>query len=289
MNENEVLFVLSTDIFFDNYPSKSSELKNIELIPKIYDIIKDNMTSSRNPELTWLISDEEKILNNFFEIRKSFSNNYDEIGMHCLISAKFEIENSSLEKIDSHIKQSLEKFSYYGITPVSNRILGCGSSNQILQSLSNNGFKVDSSAIPNRKRNNKIKFDWVGTSFEPYHPSKDNYKISTDKIENQLNILEVPLSTITTKTSYDQFFCERYLDLSFHNKIISKEISKLINSREIIVSILHPSSFIGSSNDELISDKFENFVNNLKSIIDTCDKFNKKLRFVTLSDIVKYY
>ena len=289
MNENEILFVLSTDVFFDYYPLKSNDIKNIELLPKIYDAIKDNMTNSNNPKLTWLISDEEKILKKFFETRKSFSNNYDEIGMHCLISEKLEIETTSIEKVDSFLKQSLEKFLNYDISPVSNRILGCGSSNQILKSLSNNGFKVDSSAIPNRKRSNKIKFDWIGTSFEPYHPSIDNYRISTDQVENQLNILEVPLSTITTKTSYEQFSCERYLDLCFHNKIISKGLKNIIKSRKIVVSILHPSSFIRSSNEELISDKFGNFVHNLKSIIETCDKFNKKLRFVTLSDIEKFY
>lgn len=288
MNENEILFILSADIFFDNFPAKSNELKNIELIPKIYDTIKEYLTNSKNPEITWLISDEEKILKNFFEIRKSFQNNVDEIGMHCLISEKLDIENSSQKKIDSYIKQSLEKFSNFGIIPISNRVLGCGSSNQILQSLSNNDFKVDSSAIPNRQRNNGIKFDWIGTSFEPYHPSINNYKLTTDKIENRLKILEVPLTTIKTKTSYDKFFCERYLDLSFHNKIISEEISNIINSRKIIVSILHPSSFI-ISNEELISNKFENLIENLKTIIDTCDKFNKKLRVITLSDIEKFY
>ena len=113
MNENEILFVLSTDVFFDYYPLKSNDIKNIELLPKIYDAIKDNMTNSNNPKLTWLISDEEKILKKFFETRKSFSNNYDEIGMHCLISEKLEIETTSIEKVEVFYSTYLHLYRIY--------------------------------------------------------------------------------------------------------------------------------------------------------------------------------
>ena len=51
--------------------------------------------------------------------------------------------------------------------------------------------------------------------------------------------MEIPLSTIKVKANYDKIYFDRYLDLSFHNKLISKKL-EIYKWNDYITIIYHP-------------------------------------------------
>ena len=168
--------------------------------------------------------------------------------------------------------------------------MGCTSNNSIMSCLPKVGIKVDSSAIPSRKRQDNIAFDWIGTPTHPYFPDVCDYR-KEGNIENaNKKILEVPLSTILTRTSYDNEPKKRYLDFSFQNRIIQSQIENLVQKNDLIVGIIHSWLLMENSiHEELISYDIMDFIKNISSLLQACDKAGKKIRCVTLSELRSIY
>ena len=99
--------------------------------------------------------------------------------------------------------------------------------------------------------------------------------------------MEIPLSTIKVKANYDKIYLDRYLDLSFHNKLISKKIEKYINENDYITIIYHPCCILDGiyANHELINFGSSNFKNNLKIIFNTLIKNRLNFNFQNLSEL----
>ena len=97
--DDEILLVLSVDVFFDQVDpnfKKIYSLENLKLLPEIANTIDHTLNSHDKPRISWLVSNNAKILKKFVEIKDEIIINKDEIGLHCLISKLFPISN--LEK-----------------------------------------------------------------------------------------------------------------------------------------------------------------------------------------------
>lgn len=242
------------------------------------------------PKITWLVSDDELVLGKFNNIRSNSVARYDEIGIHCTISKKFRLDEIDETTASQYLAASIKMMNNFEIKPSSSRIMGCTSNNSIMSCLPKVGIKVDSSAIPSRKRQDNIAFDWIGTPTHPYFPDIYDYRIE-GSIENEdKKILEVPLSTILTRTSYDKEPMKRYLDFSFQNRIIQDQIENLVQNTNLVVGIIH--SWLLMENPihgELISYDILDFIKNLSSLLQACDSVGKKIRCVTLSELRSIY
>jgi len=283
MNKEKIFFILSVDVYFD---SNSFKIRpNIDPLQKISEIVHDKF-SLNGSKINWLVSDDKEILKKFCKIKNTLLNKDDEIGIHCLLPKFVDLKKGKIDEIESYLVKSKKMFEDFNLNPQSSRILGCTSSNDLMSSLQKYGIKVDSSAIPKRKRENKIAFNWEKTPNYPYYPSKTDYRIESDSTENRLNILEVPLSTISIKTSYDHVPTLRYMDLSFHNHLLKNGIKNCLENSNFLISIIHPQVLMnGYPENELISTCQENFVENLHTILEGCESYGKKLEMIKLSDV----
>ncbi len=85
-----------------------------------------------------------------------------------------------------------------------------------MKTLDELGLAVDSTAIPGRTRSDESRaFDWGPTPNNPYHPSRRDYRVPDTG--DHLNILEVPMTTMPVKASYDSDFLLRYINPAFHH------------------------------------------------------------------------
>lgn len=286
---NNLYVALTCDIEPDNFDvSVFGEQKEFtwEGMNKLKELI-DRSTSLRDleegkPVYTWFLRSGEMIKNTYgtyIYVYKKFKYFWeesqlrgDELGWHPhtkdirVLKESFKIINSQ-----------------YGC-PKSVRIGEAFHSNEFMKELDSLGLRVDSSALPGRIRSDENReLNWKNTPNSPYYPSRLDYRVSG---KNQLDILEVPFSMLETKAPYDNAPLNRYLNLSFRHEIIKNSLKKLIKERDLLVSILHPSELLEYKEvNPLISFELDTVIKNLKFILKTADEENKKVKYVTLSEI----
>ena len=136
----------------------------------------------------------------------------------------------------------------YGFTSV--RIGDGYHCNATMQAVEDLGLRVDSTAIPGRKRGDGSRVsDWVPTPNHPYHPSRADYRVAgaTDRRE----LLEVPMTTVPIRAAYDRCQVYRYLNPAFHHQIFIAAIERILADREalqarehVLTLILHPDEVV---------------------------------------------
>ena len=295
-------FDLDND-FFEKSFSQKSTLNNkwdgFRIgVPKIFEIInKFEKKYNTKIKSTWFVRIDKDIENEFGDacyFLKKFIEIHEtdnvEIGWHPHIYKK-----NSKTKFENNDKFIIDEMDY-----IYNKIVGIRSniksfrmggmymSNKILNFLQEKSFKIDSSSFPGRCREDDIfSFDWINSIDKPYYPSKKNIKISSQNINDNFRLLEIPLSTIKVKANYDKIYFDRYLDLSFHNKLISKKIEKYISENDYITIIYHPCCILDGiyAKHELINFGSSNFKNNLKIIFNTLIKNRLNFNFQNLSEL----
>jgi len=293
LKNEEILLVLSVDISFDQVnflENPKLTTKNLELLPHISEIIEKGFSSSCKSKTTWLVPDENKILEKMQLLSNNIIKENDEVGLHCLISKKNNFDEMGNESIEKYLDSSFDLLNNYKIFPKSIRIAGCAGNNKLFSHLESRGIKVDSSAIPNRVRDTNVKFNWKKTTQKPYFPSKMNYQVTDDNIKKCHKILEVPLTTIPTKMPYDKIPVYRYLDLGYKKENIVNELDKIIQNNSLLVTIIHPMELIQKESiHPLYSNTLQNFKENLSSITQISEKYNKKVRCVNLIDLYNLF
>lgn len=290
LDKDHVNLVLSVDVHYDLMDSKKPTLFNIELLPDIANTIQDVLSPYCTPKITWLISDDSQIIERFLDKKIATSNRNDEIGMHCLISKSTCLEQAKEFEIKEYLENSVSLFGSYKIRPQSIRVAGCASSSAFFSCLEKQGFSVDSSAVPGRKREIEVSFDWGSTKESPYFPSKSDYRIQDKEMSNCHNVLEVPLTTIYTQTTYDRLPLLRYLDLCFKPKIISAEMTRKIRENDLLVTIIHPMQLLQDKDKhELFAEGLEDFKKNLLKIVDVCTNLGKNLNCFSLLDVARHH
>jgi hypothetical protein len=159
---------------------------------------------------------------------------------------------------------------------------------ELMAALDRLGLSIDSSALPGRVRHDELQdLDWGPTPQAPYHPSKNDHRVPG---KAPLNILEVPMSMVPTRVSYDKATVPRYVNLSFHSSVLEKGLTRLIKTQDLLVTVTHPfellPAFKPSKEHQLISYETTELRKNLELIIRTCRKEKRPLEFLRMSDIV---
>lgn len=151
--------------------------------------------------------------------------------------------------------------------------------NCILKILNDNHFYIDSTALPGRKRvDDFFLFDWLKTNNQPYYPSVKNYQVTGAKVRK---ILELPISTIKFKSSYDKSEVIRYLNPAFKNSYLNNSIN-ISRFNKNIVSLTHPFEFLNlrKNKNNLFSQSIDEIISNFKLIF----KSNYKIKFKSLEN-----
>jgi hypothetical protein len=158
--------------------------------------------------------------------------------------------------------------------------------NDIMNFIKDLGLLADSSAIPGRIRKDSEKiFDWSKTKNHPYFPSRIDYQ-KEDLSEK--GFLEIPMTTINTKCSYDKNSILRYVNLGFNSEVLFNGIEELVKNNEYLVTITHPYELFETyrSNQGLISYNINSLEENIKNIIKICKKNNKNCKFIAISNLI---
>ena len=162
-------------------------------------------------------------------------------------------------------------------------------SNAVMKCLAELGLKIDSTAIPHRFRRDKLKMiDWRGTPQTPYYPAPTNYRIFDEK--RSIGILEVPMTTVRTRVSYDSKPRWRYVNLSYYNHVLATGLREHIRKYDVLVTVVHPFEVLpemGKTWHPLISFDEKEVEKNLRFIISECKNVGKKSKFIRLKDVKK--
>lgn len=164
------------------------------------------------------------------------------------------------------------------------RIGECVMTDGLMSTLNENNIKIDSSALPGRKRKDKEKFfNWEDTGNQFYFPSRSNYQLEG---ENSYDLLEVPLTTINIKAEYDKISYRRYINLAFKTDYLFQNLKEFIKKNNYLITITHPYEILNEGTHGLISYDFKTFKKNLWLLKESIIKANKKPVFMKIGDIL---
>jgi len=192
---------------------------------------------------------------------------------------EFEDRKSFQENIIFRAVEGWKK--YFGQYPKLSRMGEAYMNNNIAKTLDLIKVKIDSTALPNRKRIDKIfNFDWTKTPEEPYKPSIKDYR-KPGTISR--NFIEIPFTMIPIKTYYDKDYYKRYFNLAFKNSLIKNALKNFTNDSKKIIATFHPHELFYKKNNKLFINEPLDLNNNINFIEQKfCD-----IEFVTLDNLIK--
>jgi hypothetical protein len=150
-----------------------------------------------------------------------------------------------------------------GLNISCSRIGECFFSDTILCTLEQLNIAVDSTALPGRDLGY---VDWTSAQRSIFYP-----QVSVEGTITKSTLLEVPFSMISILAPYDEIARERYLNIIYQNKYVSKAIKNY--SGEYIVTIAHPYEILpllGNEKHQLLGDE-QSAVKNIQQIINSHD------------------
>jgi hypothetical protein len=312
LNKNVLYIVLTfdaeNDFFFMLNKSRLKDTtrfswRGVEKgIPTILKVLREHEDSFGNrPKATWFVrvdgslkkayGDEGYLFAKYSKVWKSLVSDGHEIGFHPHLYRPYKgawIQETRKGHLAEKLNESYKAMAKHGFSPTSSRIGETYMTNEIMATLTRLGIKIDSTAVPGRLRKDSIKnIDWRGTPQTPYRPSRTNYRVPSNK---PLDIVEVPMTTVKTKVEYDKRPLKRYVNLSFHHKILRRGVSAHIKSNYILTTVTHTSEILpelaGGKVDPLISFDSAVMRKNLNFIINECLKANRKYKFIRLADVL---
>jgi peptidoglycan/xylan/chitin deacetylase (PgdA/CDA1 family) len=155
-------------------------------------------------------------------------------------------------------------------------------SNETMQALDELGLKVDSTAIPGRRRDDGVRsFDWEPTANTPYHPSRADYRVPG---EDALAILEVPMTTVPIQAPYDQAPLRRYVNLAFRHDLLSTAVEGELDGLPLIVTLTHPEEAFSNPPNPLFGGGLENIAANLDMLLERA-RSRGDVRIVTMNEL----
>jgi hypothetical protein len=164
--------------------------------------------------------------------------------------------------------------------------------NALMRALCELGLKVDTTAIPGRRRADKARiFDWSSTPNEPYYPSTTDYRVPGEQGQ-RLPILEVPLTTMPVRAGYDAAPLKRYINLTYHHALFKagfdahlKDETRASREELYVTTILHPEEVCARSDAHpLYSYSLAEARRNLNYMLDAIRAFDSEVRFLRMSD-----
>ena len=169
-------------------------------IPMTWFVRVDPQIKSYHKKASWIL---ERFKPYWNKVLKNDGSLQWHIHLNSKINNNWNLEKS-IKKIEKMIKENYKVFSSIQKKPICIRIGEAFMNNELMKIIKKTGLLADSSAIPGRKRSDRLKyFDWSKAPNEPYFISPENYQKKT-KLRLNKYIKEIPMNTMLTKTSYDK-------------------------------------------------------------------------------------
>ena len=307
MKDFNICITIDTDAdpnIKNTYNKNSISFKNLDLgLEKIYQKFEEiERKVGQKIPITWFVRADNQIQHKFGDYDFLFKNHSifwekvikqnHEIQWHAHIYEFFndqwifprndEYFLIEIEKIYNYLKKNV-------FSPQCVRIGEAYMNNSIMNFIKNLGILADSSALPGRIRQDQEKvFDWSETNNFPYYPSENNYQKQS---QDSGKFLEIPMNTIKMQTSYDKEPILRYVNLSFLPNLMNKGLNNFIQNKETLVSITHPFELFEDfkTNEGLISYDINSIEKNIMNLIQICEKNNKKINFLKISELISKY
>jgi len=288
MNDIQLSIFMTYDADPDgavHYPPIRNEKswKGFELAPDIHDFF-----STYPIPYTAFIRCDDQIRDyfgkatGFLEEHLSFLSQIEregvEIGWHPHL---YEVKEGNYQPIQDpqkavhQLNQVYEELKAQGFHLTSVRLGECWHSNETMIALESLGIKVDSTALPGRYRKDDYYFiDWQNTPNQPYFPSKIDYRCSNE--QDPLNILEVPMTTIPIKASYDDKPILRYLNLTYHPEIFNEALDSFLDGimtqdekNFSLVTIFHTDEILNKKSTALYKSGIDTLKKNFEYLLQT--------------------
>ncbi len=175
----------------------------------------------------------------------------------------------------------------------SGRIGEAAGSLQALLAFAALGYRVDSSAIPGRTRDDADRcFDWSITPNEPYVPSRLDARRPAQVGEVSLAIVEVPMTTVPFQASYDDQPLLRYVNLAYHPHVFRRGVSDWMSHAaddpgdKVLTLVTHPDEWRSrSSPSGLYAYTPQAGIKNLTWLVDELHRRELAFRFRLCRDI----
>lgn len=250
-------------------------------IMKVFPNLKTTWFIRIDSQIETLFGSSEYILYKHMDKIKWLQNSGHEIGWHHhAYSLKDGIwkQNTDLNKVCNEIEKYGKIAIKHGMKAVR---MGWGyQTNETMALLNHLGFLVDSSAIPrpNYRWDLSTK-DWAITPQYPYKPSTLDYRVGGLP---ELNILEVPITTIPLSVSTDTEKVMRYINPAYHSDYFTKALEEA-QGYDMVVLICHPYEVLKNSNTHsLLSFDLQVFRHNIEML------YKSNMNFYTISEVVGY-
>jgi hypothetical protein len=159
--------------------------------------------------------------------------------------------------------------------------------NAIMHTLAELGLRVDSSAIPGRRRNDKSRtFDWSISPNAPYRPSVSDHRVPGDAT---LPIVEIPMTVFRVQAPYDPAPLPRYANLAYRPAIFAEAMARWFDSVAdhsadfVLTLILHPDEVMAQPQDHPL---YARSLDALQSNIDAVMKIAQSRRFEVVGSTI---
>lgn len=278
--------------------------KSVSRIPRIKEIF-----DSFNLRLTWFVRADNQLMDVYGtaaylllehgQLWAQMESSGDEIGWHPHLyewDAEQQLyvcerdETGCVEKLRA-IRAELKTKGFNHSSVRIGEAFHCNATMKVLDEM---GLEVDSTAIPGRMRHDEARvFDWERTPNEPYHPSAADYRVPGTS--DRLNILEVPMTTIPVKASYDADFIRRYINPSFHHANFKEGLDRHLDARtahaadgeEFLTVILHSDEVSAEERAHpLYSFSFDVVRRNVAYLLETLEARGLEYRSLRMKDVL---
>lgn len=166
------------------------------------------------------------------------------------------------------------------------RIGECVMNNLLMKAMDDVGIRIDSTALPGRKRDDQEKFfDWEITTNNIYNPSMQDYRTNASE---HYALAEIPMSTLSMKASYDQSPIRRYFNLAFYSNILFQNFAAFVQQHNSIVTITHPFEVLAPGSHGLLSYNLNVFGQNIQLLDDQVRAYGKNPVFRKISQVTAF-
>ena len=164
--------------------------------------------------------------------------------------------------------------------------------NATIAALARLGLEVDSTAIPGRKRADASRtFDWAPTPNEPYRPSKADYRLPDP--DSHFDILEVPMTTMPVKATYDPAPLPRYINPAYCHPAFKagidlhlENLPRPLASQTFLTLVLHPDEVVSARRSHpLYAFSLKEMENNVEYLLKTMESHGLEWRSLCMKDV----
>ncbi len=233
-------------------------------------------------QLEALFGDPAYLFGRYQALWKQRGSRGDEVAWHPhLYEHDLTVLHDELRLIDD-LRECFHAARSTGFPITTSRMGRAFCSNGLVRTLEDLGLQIDSTALPGRKRTDQYNaIDWENTPQHPYHPSKRDYRVPGTEA---LRLLEVPMSMIETKATYDAHPLRRYVNLTFKNDVVRDSLRKYLGTSDLLVTIMHPAEVLPIQRHPLLSFTIDDVKRNLDTILEECSARGKAARFITMRE-----